>query len=258
MIIERKKITDTAKEEKTFNEELLKWVEITKTKRYKYLRNHVLDILKKFKFENKKILELGCGISPYLTELDGNERYGLDLSKELIEKNNPKIAKFIQGDILKCSEYFHIKFDLIFLVGVIHHINKREHSHVLMEIKNILKKGGILLIIEPNMMSVTGIYYLIRKTIEKLLGTRVVKKMIGFSSEDEKYLFPNKFKKELKKRNFAIKKIYSIQLLRLPPIKAFQKINIEKFNKKIDKILIQNNFLFGTAIIFEAKNSEKE
>jgi ubiquinone/menaquinone biosynthesis C-methylase UbiE len=241
--------TDIIAEQKIFNEEIIEWKETISTPRYKYLVEKVREILREQGISDKRILELGCGISPYLGEMKAKEKWGLDISQELLNKNNPEDANFIKGNILRCSNLFDKKkFDFIFMVGVLHHINEEEHEIVIKEIKKLLKKDGRLLIIEPNMQSLTIVYYNLRKLIEKI-SKPLIKKIIGFSSEEEKYIYPKKLRKILLKNGFLLEKEYTFQTIRLPPLKFVKKVNIEKINEKMDN-LIKNH---GTVVVFLSK-----
>jgi SAM-dependent methyltransferase len=245
--------TDILKEQKLFDEEIKEWEETINTPRYKYLKYYVIEILKKINLEGKSVLEIGCGISPYLKEIKAKKKFGLDISEELLKRNNQKEAKFIKGNILNCSEIFKEKFDFIFMVGVLHHINKEEHRLAILEVKKLLKDGGLLLIVEPNMVSLTAIYYIIRKIIQKL-NNNLVGKIIGFSSNEERYIFPGKLKRILLEENFLIEYAQTIQVLRLPPIRFVKNIDVEKINKDIDnRRKISSYKSGGTVIIFMAR-----
>lgn len=242
--------TDISREETTFNKEVKDWIEETKTPRYAYITEHLISILKNMNLKNKRILELGCGISPYFKYLGGNKLYGLDISKALLDRNKFKKVKLVQGDVLKCSIYFKKKFDLVFMAGVMHHVNERDHDNALKEINKVLEKSGRLVIVEPNMVSITGFFYISRKIIERVFGNKAVTDISGFSSEEEKYIFPNRFSKLLKKNHFLIQDRYTIGLIRLPPIKLFKNIAVENLNKRIDYLLKKLKINLGTTVIF--------
>ncbi|MBU0894310.1 MAG: class I SAM-dependent methyltransferase [Nanoarchaeota archaeon] len=236
-------------EKKLFNSELKEWEETIKTPRYKYLVKKVKEILKKKKYG--KVLEVGCGITPYLGKINAKKKIGLDISKELLKRNNKDYGEFINGNALNCSKILKEKFDFIFMVGFLHHINEKEHFKLIKEIKKLLKKEGELLIVEPNMVSITFIYYYFKKLLERI-NQSFVKKIIGFLDEDEKYIYPKKIKKILLKNNFQIKKAYTIQTLRFPPLKLIKKINIEKINQILDKLIKRG----GSVIVIIAKKNK--
>lgn len=242
--------TNTSKEEKTFDDDVKLWIEETKTPRYTYITEHLLNILKNLNLRNKNILELECGISPYLKHLSNNRCYGLDVSKKLLEMNKCKNAKFVHGDLLKCSKYFNKKFNLVFMAGVMHHVNEKDHEIALKEISKILKRNGKLIIVEPNMISITGFFYILRKTAERILPKKILKGIIGFSSEEERYVFPSRFAKLLKKNRFKILDEHSIGLIRMPPLVFLRNTSVERFNKKLDFFLRKFKINIGTTIVF--------
>lgn len=243
--------TKVSKEQEFFDEAVNEWVKETKIPRYIHIKKHVLKLFNKLDLRGKYVLELGCGASPFLSHLKQSHNYGLDLSKKLLDMNNQRVAKFVHGDILKCSRYFNREFDLIFIVGAVHHIDRRDHWLMLGEIKKILKKDGLLLIVEPNMVSMSCVYYLMKRIVEKLLSRKILSK-IHFYSEDEKHVTPFRFKKHLRKAGFSVK-CHSIQLLRLPPVGFLRKINIEPINYWLDKLRLP----FGTMAIYLSKLVKK-
>lgn len=98
-----------------------------------------------------RILEVGCGAGFAATYLRG--RYasylGCDHSQELIraagEYNSGPDVTFLNMDIedLADSE----EFDLIFMVGVLHHLANR--PSVMARLKTLLRPGGFLAVNEP-------------------------------------------------------------------------------------------------------------
>lgn len=238
------------KEELLFDNDCESWIAETKIPRYDYIKSQVLEIVKSYNSEESNVLEIGCGLSSYLPSLKGN-LFGIDISNRLLEMNKCD-ATFIKCDARECSK-LNIKFDIIFMVGVMHHIPCSDYNSTLDEFKKILKKDGILLIVEPNMLSITGVYYIFRKIFEYIFSRKSLIKMIGFYSDNEKYILPS-FKYKLIERFFLIKK-YSICTIRIPPFNIFKKINIESINKFIDKRFQRFNNV-GTTVIFICKNKE--
>lgn len=242
--------TNVSKEEEIFDSGVKEWLEETKTPRYKHVTEHLIKILNDLNLKDKYILELGCGVSPYFKHLSGNNLYGLDISKKLLGMNKCRKAILIHGDLLKCSKYFQRKFDLVFMAGVMHHIHEKDHKIAVREIKKIMKSSGKLIIVEPNMVSITGLFYIIRKILEKILPKRVLVNFAGFGSEEERYIFPSKFSKVLRKKGFKILDQYTIGLIRLPPCKVLKNLSIEGINKKIDFFLKKFKIGGGTTVIF--------
>ena len=118
-----------------------------------YARKHrLLQTIRKLEDYNLgKVLEVGCGAGYSASYLKGryNDFTGIDYSENLI-----KIAKdnfeedsihFINSDFLEYSA--GKSFDVIFMIGVLHHIENSEK--VLKKLYELLSKKGSIIINEP-------------------------------------------------------------------------------------------------------------
>ena len=120
-------------------------------------------------FEN--ILELGCG--PGYSSIYLHDRYkkytGLDYSKSFIEiakELNLPGTKFIEGNIKKLSFLQNENFDLIFGVGILHHVD--DINSVLKSINEISNNETIVAFVEPSMGNpFIQVLRFIRKIIDK-------------------------------------------------------------------------------------------
>ena len=105
--------------------------------------------------EGKYILDLGCGTGDILDCITGEKRYiGIDNNKKYIEQNKErfkgrKTANFYYADLNTYAEKCEGKFDMILLIGVIHHISDDEVEKAMISIKNLLNKGGIFISHDP-------------------------------------------------------------------------------------------------------------
>lgn len=122
---------------------------------------------KKYIRGEEEILDLGCGngrlvsflnkitkVRPLLQGSDPCNRYvGLDISEEIIKtarKNHPNF-KFLVGDFLNLP-FPDDTFDIIFSIASFHHIPSTElRLEALKEMKRVLKKDGIILMIVWNL-----------------------------------------------------------------------------------------------------------
>ena len=116
-----------------------------------YFDSYKVKITKNIFKSPEKILDYGCGIGlciPYLkNEYPTSKIYGTDLSIEslkIAKKNNPYL------NTINLSELQNYKFDLIFVAGVFHHIDKSERNKIFSKIKKSLNLGGGIIIFEHN------------------------------------------------------------------------------------------------------------
>lgn len=101
-------------------------------------------------------LDFGCGIGnniPYLSKnLPRCRLYGTDISTGSIKIANDLYSnictfKYFEGGSLPFQNNY---FDFIFISNVLHHISSDNHVQTLKVIKEVLKKNGIIFIIEHN------------------------------------------------------------------------------------------------------------
>ncbi len=108
------------------------------------------------KKEGLKILDVGCGTGGNLKELSKfGEAYGIDLDPYAIRLCKQNGFKCEVGDLrsLQQKEDF---FDLITLFDVLNQINYEDVPNALNDIKNALKKGGLLVFREPAIKTASG------------------------------------------------------------------------------------------------------
>jgi 2-polyprenyl-3-methyl-5-hydroxy-6-metoxy-1,4-benzoquinol methylase len=115
----------------------------------------VLEIFKKNVPKNAKILDAGCAFGDLLALLDNNnyQTYGIDISKYALEKAR-KITKaqLLLGDLNDTLPYTSNFFDVIFALDIIEHLESP--YKFLLELRRVLKMGGILFIQTPNINSI--------------------------------------------------------------------------------------------------------
>lgn len=121
--------------------------------RHKDYLLHLLDIK-----QNGKVLDVGCadGAMMVYCGLLGAEVYGVDFSRESIEKANGYLAKnaikgkAIFGDAKKL-DFQENYFDKVVSCDFFEHLSYDDNVLVLKEIKRVLKPGGAVFIKTPNL-----------------------------------------------------------------------------------------------------------
>ncbi|MBP6174532.1 MAG: class I SAM-dependent methyltransferase [Saprospiraceae bacterium] len=112
---------------------------------------------------DKKILEIGCGNSVFLTYFKKEfnfDIYGLDYSElgckqteKIFERDKVK-GSVIHADAFKPPEDFLEKFDVVCSFGVVEHFE--DTASTLKAFAKFLKPGGILISTLPNFKGATG------------------------------------------------------------------------------------------------------
>lgn len=143
----------------------------------------------------KRVLEVGCGFGHDLVwaALHGHKCLGIDVNSDFVNisthakvqienhigKNlNITIARI---NILEMSE--NLKFDLIYMKDVFHHLEPREA--IVKKLVELLAPGGKLIIVEPNALNILIQYQMYRVRGFKVL----VEKTDPITGE--RYLFGN-------------------------------------------------------------------
>ena len=109
------------------------------------------EILKKeLGYQQKKILDLGCGVGTMLELLiksfQGSTFYAYDESKKSMDYIKKKFPKINHLDNLETNE----KFDLIFISAVVHHVKSGDRDDLFKNIYNLLSPNGVMFVFEHN------------------------------------------------------------------------------------------------------------
>lgn len=117
---------------------------------------HIRHVIKS---EPRTILDFGCGtgrgikyIQKYFPEA---EIYGCDVSKDSLAvaaKHIPRERLFINLSADSLKE-IGIKFDLVILACVFHHIAPEDRAYWVQGIKNVTSKGGYVAVYEHNVLN---------------------------------------------------------------------------------------------------------
>jgi SAM-dependent methyltransferase len=106
-----------------------------------------------------KVLDIGCKhafLCDYLEERGMNcDYYGLDISEKVIESVKHKKGTFQTCDIMKGLPFDDGKFDYIFCLEVLEHIENP--TFLLNQFNRVLNDDGVLLLSVPNPYEWTGI-----------------------------------------------------------------------------------------------------
>lgn len=110
------------------------------------------------------ILDIGCGLGQMLNHLNSKgfkNLHGIDINEEAIlacKKNGLSVEKV--NEIRDYLVTDSMKFDRIVMSHVLEHVDKEKIIDTLIHIrKNLLKEGGVFLLMVPNAQSYTGAYW---------------------------------------------------------------------------------------------------
>lgn len=141
----------------------------------------VKNLINKYKGKPKKVLDLGSGNGYLSTLFTSNGYLGYEIDSKLVNEakfNYPKYH-FRVGDITKID--IGRKFDLILIIGVIHHLNDEQFDSVLKVINRHIDKKGKILIIEA--IPPISKYNFVGKLIRNMDRGNYVRSMISYKSK---------------------------------------------------------------------------
>lgn len=117
------------------------------------LRNKVACKVRK---QNSKIIEFACGTGSQSIAFakKGHSVVGIDLSPDMLSRAKKKVKpeykiKLIHGDAVKV-EYPDSLFDVSCVSFALHDMPEKIGLMILKEMKRVTKKGGQIIIVEPN------------------------------------------------------------------------------------------------------------
>lgn len=102
--------------------------------------------------KGKRVLDLGCGTARIINYLDFKEYIGVDSNDKYINTlktalPNKKLT-FHKCDVNVFFQNNKEQFDIVLLLGVMHHLNDNELKQCLLNIKQVLKPDGRLITID--------------------------------------------------------------------------------------------------------------
>lgn len=100
------------------------------------------------------ILDCGCGAGAWTRKFKEKDVkvIGLDISDKMLNlaKSIDPFGSYIRGDLFDLP-FKNNSFDVAFLGYVLHHFSKKEITSLLKEVYRIIKPGGIVISIDPNL-----------------------------------------------------------------------------------------------------------
>ncbi len=208
------------------------------------------DLIRNFIGENKKIMEVGCGIGQNILWMD--QSFGVELDMDAINYAREKGISAIRGNALKLPVKEN-SLDLVLILDVIEHLE--DDVRPLEEIYKTLKPNGILIVMVPA-------YKILWRGYDDFLGHK-------------RRYNPKEIRNLLTKTEFRILRLNHWNFLSLIPaifvkfLKKKKKSDLKKTPKvlneflfyllKIESMLVRNNVPLpaGLSIFAMAKKDEK-
>ncbi|NBV76655.1 class I SAM-dependent methyltransferase [bacterium] len=104
---------------------------------------------KRFIPENATVVDLGAGYCDFINLVRGKKKYAVDSSPELPNYAHASVEA-IQAVAWDLSKISSDSVDVIHASNLFEHFSDDELARVMAEVKRVLKKGGKLILMQPN------------------------------------------------------------------------------------------------------------
>ena len=150
------------------------------------------DFLQHYVYESDVVLDIGAGHCEFINNIRGGRKIALDVNRDL--------AKIAAGDVeIKLAPVKNLKklfpadsLNVIFMSNFLEHLDSKEDVfRLLHEAYQILKKGGRILIMQPDINLIGGEYwdFFDHKVPLTFLSVSEALHSLGFHIKDHRYPF---------------------------------------------------------------------
>ncbi len=117
------------------------------------------EFLQKFVKSDSSVLDIAAGHCEFINTIKCRKKYAIDINSR-IRKYADNDVKIFLTDAQKLPRSLTSKIDVVFMGCFLEHLpSKQAIVNVLSEIKRVLKRGGKLLILNPNIRFSTSDYW---------------------------------------------------------------------------------------------------
>lgn len=105
------------------------------------------------------VLDIGAGFCEFINKIKCDKKYALDLNPEIKKYANPDVI-VINESVSDMTTFPDNSIDIAFASNFFEHLpDKKTFLETLIEINRVLKKGGKLLVLQPNIAYLHGKYW---------------------------------------------------------------------------------------------------
>lgn len=115
--------------------------------------------LQRFVAPTDRVLDVGCGMGEFLNHVRCAKRTGIDLNPSMRASLDPSV-EFHAGDVRDLSFLADGSQDLVFTSNLLEHLpSKADVERLLRETARVLRSGGHLVLLGPNLRFLPGEYW---------------------------------------------------------------------------------------------------
>lgn len=109
----------------------------------------VTDFFQQYINKNDIVLDAGCGYGEFINNIVCGKKLAIDLNPEAKKHLNTDV-KFFLGSTTKMTSIKEKSIDKIFVSNFFEHLEREDIALTINECRRILKEGGQILILQPN------------------------------------------------------------------------------------------------------------
>lgn len=166
------------------------------------------DFLQQFINPNDSVLDIAAGHCEFINNINCRKKYALDLDKRIKNYAHKDVCLFICS-AANIPKILTGKIDIVFMGCFLEHLpSKTAIIRVLSQLRNVLKKGGKLLILNPNIRFSTADYWDYFDHLTPVSDRSVVEALLALGFHIELCIpkfVPNTIKDRLPKWPFLVK-----------------------------------------------------
>jgi SAM-dependent methyltransferase len=108
---------------------------------------------------DRTVLDIGCGFCHFLNAVRAREKWGVDANEAIAEFAGPDVRLVFTND-LRLQDLPEAYFDCIFVSNFLEHLDSSSAViALLIRIRELLKPGGIAIILQPNFRLLGANYF---------------------------------------------------------------------------------------------------
>ena len=104
------------------------------------------------------VVDLGAGYCSFINHIDAKEKHAVDLFQGFTEFANADVITHV-SDCANLSFFEDEQFDVAFASNLLEHLDRNDSSQALSEIHRILKRGGKIILLQPNFRLCPNTYF---------------------------------------------------------------------------------------------------
>ena len=232
------------------------WFDEIEEKRYNVYYKFFPEVLQFTKWENKKVLEIGCGIGTDIIQFAKNKAIvtAIDLTENGVKATKKRFKMYgLKGNIFQanaCNLPFESNiFDLVYSMGVMHHIPNIQKA--IDEAYRVCKPNGKIIIL---LYAKGWKHYVFRVILNKFWPEKKKDKNSEMWGCPLTYVFSKREVKRLFRGNVSIKR-YRLGAFFDVKEKAFGMLLFPKFVSKL-AYMLKLEKLFGENWIIQGKKDD--